>query len=290
MKPATTSTASIEASSGLRSFRHFPFPQPEMPGAHTHNDIELNFVVEGAITYRFGSSQTTFQAGSVYVFWATIPHFIIQHATDTHFFAVHLPVANFLQWRLPTRITQRTLRGDLLVFPRSEDADFCALLCEQIHKHIQSGDRAEKAIALLEIEAWLRTLALSTQPTQPEPVSGQLGNDSVEQMISLIIRDFRESLNVAQIAAVVHLHPNYAMQLFRKCTGRTIVAYLTQYRVAHAQQLLLTTDQSISEIALACGFNSLSRFYAAFREICNDSPKHYRQSLREAREVREWGE
>ena len=67
-------------------------------------------------------------------------------------------------------------------------------------------------------------------------------------------------------------------------------AYLTQYRVAHAQQLLLTTEQSISEIALASGFSSLSRFYAAFREICNDSPKHYRQSLREAREMREWGE
>ena len=90
-----------------------------------------------------------------------------------------------------------------------------------------------------------------------------------------------------KLPTVVHLHPNYAMQLFRKCTGRTIVAYLTQYRVAHAQQLLLTTDQSISDVALASGFSSLSRFYAAFREICNDSPKHYRQSLPRGAGVRE---
>ena len=42
----------------------------------------------------------------------------------------------------------------------------------------------------------------------------------------------------AKIAEVVHLHPNYAMQLFRKCTGHTIVAYLTQYRIAHALSLI----------------------------------------------------
>jgi AraC-like DNA-binding protein len=246
-------------------------------------------VVEGRITYRFGSGQTVFQAGSVYVFWATIPHFIVEHGSETRFFAVHLPVANFLQWRLPSKISQGVLRGDLLAFPRC-DGEFSRLLFEQIHRHIQSGDEEEKTIALLQIEACLRTLALSSPTAEADPVSTQLGNDSVDQMISFMIRDFQEPLNVAQIAAVVHLHPNYAMQLFRKCTGRTIVAYLTQYRVAHAQQLLLTSDLSIADIALASGFSSLSRFYAAFREICNDSPKHYRRSLREAREVREWGE
>jgi len=66
------------------------------------------------------------------------------------------------------------------------------------------------------------------------------------------------------------------------------VAYLTQYRVAYAQQMLLISDESISDIALASGFTSLSRFYAAFREICHDSPKHYRGSPRKARELREW--
>lgn len=256
--------------------------------AHTHNDIEINFVVEGDLTYRFGNRQVSFTAGSVYLFWATIPHFLVQHEGGARFFSLHLPVASFLQWRLPEQITQRILAGDLLVFPRTRDREFCHLLFEQIHRHIHADDPAEKIIALLEIEAWVRTLALATVPTPPDLASGQLGNDSVDQMISFMIRSFREPLSVAQIAARVHLHPNYAMQLFRRCTGRTIVAYLTQYRVAHAQQLLLTTDMSISDVALASGFTSLSRFYAAFREICQDSPKHYRKTLREAHEPRQW--
>ena len=72
----------------------------------------------------------------------------------------------------------------------------------------------------------MRTLALSSPTSEVKLVSAQLGNASVDQMIECMIRDFQEPLSVARIAAEVHLHPNYAMQLFRKCTGRTIVAYL----------------------------------------------------------------
>jgi AraC-like DNA-binding protein len=82
-----------------------------------------------------------------------------------------------------------------------------------------------------------------------------------------------------EVAASVSLHPNYAMQLFRRYTGRTIVNYLNQYRIAHAQQLLLTTDKSVLDIAYESGFNSLSRFYAVFRATCKQSPGRYRQTL-----------
>jgi transcriptional regulator GlxA family with amidase domain len=71
-------------------------------------------------------------------------------------------------------------------------------------------------------------------------------------------------------------------------THTGILDYLTQYRVAHAQRLLVTTDLPVLEIALACGFNSLSRFYAAFKKICGRSPRTYRQehdALREGRLV-----
>ncbi len=81
------------------------------------------------------------------------------------------------------------------------------------------------------------------------------------------------------IASTVNLHPNYAMQLFRTYTGRTIVSYLNQYRIAHAQQLLLTTDKSVIDIAYESGFNSLSRFYAVFRKTCRLSPARYRQTV-----------
>jgi AraC family transcriptional regulator, melibiose operon regulatory protein len=79
----------------------------------------------------------------------------------------------------------------------------------------------------------------------------------------------------------VHIHPTYAMHLFRETFGVSIIDYLTQHRIAHAQQLLATSDKSVMEIALESGFNSVSRFYTAFNAICGKSPRAYRESLRE---------
>ena len=58
-----------------------------------------------------------------------------------------------------------------------------------------------------------------------------------------------------------------------------MVAYLNQYRIVQAQRLLLTTNDSVAEIATACGFGSLSRFYAVFKQIRNLSPNRFRRTF-----------
>ena len=60
----------------------------------------------------------------------------------------------------------------------------------------------------------------------------------------------------------------------------SIIDYITQYRVSHAQFLLITTDTNVSEIALKAGFGSISRFYTAFKKVCGQSPVAYRAMLR----------
>jgi AraC-like DNA-binding protein len=70
------------------------------------------------------------------------------------------------------------------------------------------------------------------------------------------------------------------MKIFRDRLNISMIEYLTRHRVAHAQRLLLTTDKDILEIALEAGFGSSSRFYAAFKHFCGQSPGQYRRALR----------
>jgi AraC-like DNA-binding protein len=67
------------------------------------------------------------------------------------------------------------------------------------------------------------------------------------------------------------------MTLFKRAFGTTLLAYLTQHRISHAQRLLATTEEKILVAALDSGFNSLSRFNAAFKEACGCSPREYRR-------------
>jgi AraC-like DNA-binding protein len=87
-------------------------------------------------------------------------------------------------------------------------------------------------------------------------------------------------LTVSEIAAVVSLQPNYAMSVFKAAFGLSLIEYLLQQRVAHAQQLLIMTDDSIAEIALDSGFQTLSHFYSTFTRLCGIAPGRYRATLR----------
>ncbi len=79
-------------------------------------------------------------------------------------------------------------------------------------------------------------------------VRGERGGKA-EGMARYIADHYAEPLRLADIAAAVALHPNYAMGLFRVTFGMSVVAYLTQYRVAVAQRLLATTDAPVLDIA-----------------------------------------
>ena len=59
----------------------------------------------------------------------------------------------------------------------------------------------------------------------------------------------------------------------------TIRDYLLQYRITHAQRLLLTTDDKVIDVALASGFSSQSSFYAAFVRQVKTTPQAFRRRV-----------
>jgi AraC-like DNA-binding protein len=95
-------------------------------------------------------------------------------------------------------------------------------------------------------------------------------------MACFIAQHYTERLTVQEISDFVRLHPNYAMNLFHRTFGTTLIDYLTQHRVSHAQRLLVTTDAKIADIAFHSGFCSISRFNDFFRRRCGCSPREYR--------------
>jgi AraC-like DNA-binding protein len=258
-------------------------PSPMLRPDH-HNEIELNFLESGALTYLLGGRKTVIEAGRLSAFWAAIPHQIIDFGRATSYFVATIPLQCFLQWRLPDHFTQPLLQGALVSEPNRERAVADAQLFAQWEDNLRPAVRAFEAPVLLEMQARLLRLAL-TLPVQSAAQQKRVrrvtmtdaGLNKVEQMACFIAQNYTERLTVEQIGKFVKLHPNYAMNLFQKSFGTTLINYLTQHRISHAQRLLATTEESISDIAFASGFNSLSRFNEAFRRACGQSPRDYRR-------------
>jgi AraC-like DNA-binding protein len=252
---------------------------------HRHNEVEINFVEAGSLTYLFGGMHMHVRAGQLVIFWATIPHQIMQVEESSVLHWVTIPFASFLQWRLPDMLTRRVVRGNFVLGRQEQGYQLHQHLFRQWYADLQSASSEHRTIVLLEVEACLRRFALSfpatnipfTEDTNVVVPSNEL--NSVERIAVFIADHYTEAITVEQIARQVHLHPNYVMSLFRKSFGISIGDYITQYRISHAQRLLVTTTMNVSEIALDAGFGSVSRFYSAFKQVCEVSPRAYRTAL-----------
>ena len=259
-------------------------PSPMQRPDH-HNEIELNFLETGSVTYLFGGKKTVVDAGRLSVFWAAIPHQIIDYGDETAYFVATIPLPWFLQWRLPDHFVQPLLQGHLIHEPTTDRAESDAQLFGHWEDDLLEKSSNLKPAVLLEMHARLLRLALNV-PAGPVPPRRRervttvtdVGLNKVERMACFIAQRYTEQLTVQKIAEVVALHPNYAMNLFQKTFGTTLIHYLTGHRVSHAQRLLATTDMTVAEVAFNSGFYSISRFNEAFRRSCGCSPREYRRT------------
>ncbi|MBC8161500.1 MAG: helix-turn-helix domain-containing protein [Roseiflexaceae bacterium] len=261
-----------QAPFGLACWQGWPAP---MRQAHRHNELELNVVERGSVSYLFGAQQMLLCEGDACLFWAARPHRLIESAGATSVFWVTVPLALFLNWRLPTPFGAALLGGTLAQVHHTAALPDTAPL-QRWQRDLDRHDSAYRAIVELELEAYVRRFALEWR-VGPLPVARRAS--PAERMATYIGQHSAEPLSVALIAAEVGLHPHYAMQVFRSFFGISMITYLTQQRVAHAQQLLITGDLNVAEVGLEVGFSSTSRFYAAFKAICGVAPGVYRDSL-----------
>lgn len=257
-----------------------------MPRPDRHNEIEMNFLRSGALTYLLGGRKVRIPAQRLSAFWAAVPHQILDFEDTTEYFVATLPLAWFIQCRLPEALVQALLRGEVVqeCLPECADSDL-PMLIHWEKDLLESGQELERAV-LLELEARLLRLASSSVRKASPGRGRQRGGSSsaeltkVEQMACYIAQHYTQPLHTKDVGRHVGLHPNYAMGLFKRTIGITIVDYVTQHRVSHAQRLLVMSDAKIVEVALESGFASTSRFNAAFRQECGCSPRVYRQQHR----------
>jgi AraC-like DNA-binding protein len=120
------------------------------------------------------------------------------------------------------------------------------------------------------------------QPNRKQTGSGGVmtGLEKAEAMACYIAQNYQSSIRIKDIADVVGLHPDYASTLFRQTFGMTLTSLITKHRVADVQRQLLTTEDTVLDIAHKAGFESLSRFNSAFKSVTGVTPREYRKRMR----------
>ena len=106
--------------------------------------------------------------------------------------------------------------------------------------------------------------------------SGTDFDETIEATMKLVAEEYANNISLADVAARINLSPTYLSKKFRLVTGKTFSEYVNYIRLRQATQMLLTTDDSITEIATKCGYNSSNYFKDCFRKKFGVSPRTYK--------------
>lgn len=99
------------------------------------------------------------------------------------------------------------------------------------------------------------------------------------EVLQYIGTRYMEPIRIPQLAKLIRMDKNKFSMVFRKKFGISPKEYLTNTRIAKAKELLLSTNWTIKEIALQCGFRDDLFFYRIFRKHVGQSPTQYRESM-----------
>lgn len=115
-------------------------------------------------------------------------------------------------------------------------------------------------------------------------ITENIGFKSEEQQLMLkgvinyIEENYNEKITLAHLAKKAGMSPKYFCSVFYKMTQKTPIDFLNAYRIECACEKLITTQESVTEIAFFCGFNDVSYFTKTFKRYKNTTPLRYRRS------------
>ena len=241
-----------------------------------HNEIELNFIRCGSVSYFFRDRTVTVPSGKLAIFWGLIPHKVIAHDTDDYYFVCTIPLSMFLNWRLSESMVNKIFAGEILVDSAEYVESYEEFKFSQWEHDFSSN--TDRLASILEIRARLLRFEGQYTVLSQNRLSASPTATKVEKITLYIAHNYTENLTVKEIANEAGVSPDYANAIFKKAFGHSLMRHVMIERINHAQRELLFTDDPISNIAMDCGFSSISCFNTAFRNLNNCSPSDYRKN------------
>lgn len=256
-----------------------------MATAHSHGHIEFNWLTEGEMHYLFDDRPVTVPSGQLIMFWAGVSHRLVSLEKEPEASPrqcnVYLPLDSFLYMPKLGRLTEIMMGGGVVALSPDTIGE------DTLHRWYQdyrSGDAERIDVLKTEIGTMLRRAALTGWDELLPPwieTSGATTRVSlplrhVVAMLRYILENLSAPLSAADVAKVVGLHPNYALNVFTSVMQIPLHKFVLRMRLIKARALLFEGTLSVENVAYESGFASPSGFYAHFQRAYGMTPRRLR--------------
>lgn len=103
--------------------------------------------------------------------------------------------------------------------------------------------------------------------------------EQFRQVLDYMRKHYDQDITASDMAELCHMSYSYFSRMFKKVIHQNFREYLNYIRIEKAEQLLATTDLSITDIAMQTGFSSSSYFIQQFKLYKKISPRQFRKKF-----------
>lgn len=249
-----------------------------MESAHSHPDYELFYLTSGTCRMFVGHS----------IYYVTAGDFILVRPGQSHrttyesspvaervaigFFE---PIVEMMTIMCGEEGMKKALNASKITIPPEYNAWVEELLqkMEAEEKRQDSYSRMVKAGNLLELLALLGRVG--EKAGVPESLNET--EAAIQEAANYLYSHYQEALTLDGMARMTNMSPAYFSKKFHRLTGFGFKEYLTHVRIEAAAEQLLSGKQSVTEVALSCGYSDGNYFGDAFRKIKGMSPNQFRK-------------
>jgi AraC family transcriptional regulator len=156
--------------------------------------------------------------------------------------------------------------------PASIETPVSMWLTQKLYREFQEAD-SSSALSLEGI--LLELLAETARHAGSGPV--RIVPEWLRVARAYVETNYLRPLSLADIARVAHVHRVHLARQFRSYFSTSVGEFLRRKRVEHACHLVSTTNCSLAEVAIDCGFSDQSHFSATFRKMMGQTPARFRE-------------
>ena len=99
-----------------------------------------------------------------------------------------------------------------------------------------------------------------------------LARERVNTILNYVDEHYAEKIRLEDLVDVVHINKYYICKIFQQCTGKTLLNYVNIVRVQKAVEKLIATNDSVTQIAFAVGFQDINYFSRIFKNETGMTP------------------
>lgn len=248
---------------------------------HYHNFYEVFYLMSGKCRFLLKDSVYHMEKGDlVFIAPRELHHSLYDSDSNCiiitiYFKKEYLNLDMFQQWITDEPILY--LHSFMGSIPALYQDAFQDLLTRMLSEYSSIDQYSNAFLGCFLQEAVLMLMRHSVM-NEKEPEFLNSKEEDILLATKYIYKNYKQPLTLADVSAVASLSPTYFSKKFKTVTGMGFKQYLNFVRLKHAQTALLTTTNTITDIALEYGFNDSNYFKDLFKKVYGKSPREFRKN------------